>query len=349
MTERSQGAPDPDEPVEPPAIPTRGAALPQTGAPPHGGPQGRAAVTPAADLSAVRRTDAIFDALGARRAAASAERADPSTRAEPGFPGLAAGITAPFTALPAASAASAAWAQGDPDDPAVRLLSALISDVDEQAPAACRAAVRAAREPSADVKGVRGGEPAGSAVEDDRPHPHPPSGPRRRGPRAIVALGVAGAVLASTGVAAAGGGLTEHTTLGQGAAEAAGEAGKAGAERAEAGKTAAPRAPAPVRPLPVAITGPAERGPARAAGPAPDRPRRITIVRAKDRTKGLQDGPAPRPRTRMDGTDDGWSWPGVPSLETQVEAGERTRPRLEEIRKRWRQRADLQRERYDRD
>ncbi|XVQ12094.1 hypothetical protein ACQP1W_05800 [Spirillospora sp. CA-255316] len=338
MTERSHGAPDPDEPVEPPALPTRGAAFPQAGAPPHGPPQGRPEVPPTADLSAVHRTDAIIDALAGRRAAAFSEGAGPSTRPEPGFPGLAAGIAASFTSLPATSPG---WAQHDPDDPAVRLLSALISDVDEQVPAR-RAAVR---EPSAGARGARGGEPAGAAGEDDRPGS--PSGPRRRGPRTIVALGVAGAVLASTGVAAAGGGLTEHTALGPGA-ETSGEAGRTGAEPAESGKTAVPRAPAPVRPLPVAVTGPVEREPSRAVeGPAADRPRRAAIVRAKNKHRNLPDGPAPRPRTA--GTDGGWSfWTGVP-LETRIETGERTTPRLEEIRKRWRQRAGLHRGPYDRD
>ncbi|RSN71559.1 hypothetical protein DMH08_02030 [Actinomadura sp. WAC 06369] len=91
----------------------------------------------------MRRTDAIIDAMAARRAAGSADRAAPP----------------------------------DETDPAVRLLTALISDVEEPAPPV----------------------PAGP-------------GPRRRGPRTIVALGVAGAVLASTGVAAAGGGVSDRSS-----------------------------------------------------------------------------------------------------------------------------------------
>ncbi|MEV5825600.1 hypothetical protein AB0L25_08485 [Spirillospora sp. NPDC052242] len=126
MTERSPGAPNPAEPSRPHDVP---AAWGGSSAP--------------ADLSAVRRTDAIIDAMAARRAAGSADRAAPPDEA----------------------------------DPAVRLLTALISDVEEPAP----------------------------------PVPTGP-GPRRRGPRTIVALGVAGAVLASTGVAAAGSGVTDRSS-----------------------------------------------------------------------------------------------------------------------------------------
>jgi hypothetical protein len=83
-----------------------------------------------------------------------------------------------------------------------------------------------------------------------------------------------------------------------------------------------------------------EREPSRAAEPAAERPRRAAIVRAKDRDRDVPDGPAPRPRIAA--TDGGWaSWPGLP-LDTRIETGERTRPRLEEIRKRWRQRVGLQ-------
>ncbi|WP_262401612.1 hypothetical protein, partial [Actinomadura sp. CNU-125] len=102
MTERSPGAPNPAEPARPHDVP---------------GPSAFA------DLNAVRRTDAIIDAMAARRAAGTADRA-----VDRGAP------------------------SADDADPAVRLLSALIEHVEEPAPPV----------------------PAGP-------------GPRRRGPRTIVA------------------------------------------------------------------------------------------------------------------------------------------------------------------
>ncbi|MFA1549093.1 hypothetical protein [Actinomadura chokoriensis] len=116
---------------------------PNPAGPSHSGDAPAPAARPA-DLAAVRRTDALVEALAARRLPGAARPAD------------------------------------DPD-PAVRLLRALITDVDDQA---------------------------------DEPAPPAPSGPgsRRRGPRTIVALGVAGAVLASTGVAAAGGGGVDRSS-----------------------------------------------------------------------------------------------------------------------------------------
>ncbi|TDC75912.1 hypothetical protein, partial [Actinomadura sp. 7K507] len=62
-----------------------------------------------ADLGAVRRTDAIIESLAARRAAGSAPRSGAGTD----------------TARPR---------QADDPDPAVRLLHALISDVDDPGP-----------------------------------------------------------------------------------------------------------------------------------------------------------------------------------------------------------------------
>ncbi|MBB4778158.1 hypothetical protein [Actinomadura livida] len=134
-----RGAPDPAEPSNPGETRASGSGPPGT-----------------ADLGAVRRTDAVIDSLAARRAAGSA--AGSAARPHPGTE----------TGRPR---------QAEESDPAVRLLRALIDDVDDPG---C------------------GSEAA--------PPPPPPSGPgpRRRGPRTIVALGVAGAVLASTGVAAAG-------------------------------------------------------------------------------------------------------------------------------------------------
>ncbi|GAA4236816.1 hypothetical protein GCM10022254_47330 [Actinomadura meridiana] len=161
MTERGpftgmRGAPGPAEPSstgDPPATATGPQQIP--GLP--------------ADLGAVRRTDAIIDSLSARRAAGTAARS--TTGAETGAEGCAEGCRP---------------RQADEPDPAVRLLRALITDVDE------------APEAGADTTPAPPSPPA------------PGSGPRRRGPRTIVALGVAGAVLASTGVAAAGDGVSER-------------------------------------------------------------------------------------------------------------------------------------------
>lgn len=148
MTERGPGAPGPAEPSNPGD--TRApTSLPQATAPP-------------ADLGAVRRTDAILDSLAARRGAGSAARPLPGT--ETGRPRPA-----------------------EDSDPAVRLLRALIEDVDDP-----------------DSGGA--GRGAGPAPPSPPAPSGPGTGPRRRGPRTIVALGVAGAVLASGGVAAAGGG-----------------------------------------------------------------------------------------------------------------------------------------------
>src|SRR5690606_38097655 len=110
------------------------------------------ATVPPVDLAAVRRTDAIIESLAARGGAGSAGRS--LSGAETGRP-----------------------LQAEDADPAVRLLCALIDDVDDP----------------------------GTGATGPAPPSGPGPGPRRRGPRTIVALGVAGAVLASGGVAAAGG------------------------------------------------------------------------------------------------------------------------------------------------
>ncbi|GAA3965745.1 hypothetical protein GCM10023085_55300 [Actinomadura viridis] len=193
MTERSQGGPDPAEPS------TRGAAFPTppSDAPPTASAPGGSTERPAAtappgwDLTAVRRTDALLDALAGRGAAATE---------------AAAGTA----------------------DPAVRLLHALIRDVDEE-------------------------PPRRQASPGERPSP--PNGPRRRGSRTIVALGVAGAVLAGSGVAAAGG---EPGDAAQGANAAGTPPGayESGPGRAEAGKadaSAALRPGAPVTPRLVVV------------------------------------------------------------------------------------------------
>ncbi|MCQ0018541.1 hypothetical protein [Actinomadura madurae] len=151
MTERGpltgvRGGPNPAEPSHSGDAPS----------PPGGPPE---------DLGAVRRTDALIESLAARRRAGDrAARPGPAPEGSPSRP-------------PGERAA-------DDPDPAVRLLHALITDVDDP--------------------------DSGSGPGTAPPAPQGP-GPRRRGPRTIVALGVAGAVLASSGVAAAGG-VADQTT-----------------------------------------------------------------------------------------------------------------------------------------
>ncbi|MGI5206650.1 hypothetical protein ACQEU6_34390 [Spirillospora sp. CA-108201] len=209
MTERGpltglRGAPDPDEPA-------------RSGDAPAQAPPSRPPAVPPADLSAVRRTDALFESLAARDAAGSAAPADEPAEG------------------PAADAAEARRAAPPDDDrdPAVRLLRALIVDVDDQT---C-----------------------------DAPGPPAPSGPgpRRRGPRTIVALGVAGAVLASSGVAAAGGGVADRTAASP-APSASGAAEEADRTAdTDAGTLQRPRPPvrpAPEAGLPAARTQPGDPG-----------------------------------------------------------------------------------------
>jgi hypothetical protein len=162
LTERSTGAPEPVDPFR------RGDAP--------------AAEFPTGDLSAVRRTDAVFEAL-ARHAASFAPATEPAASAgEPaGAPADSDEAAEPGDAE--AELDERLRAAGAESDPAVRLLRALVADV---------------------------GEPG----TERRPGPEPPSGPRRRGRRTIVALGVAGTVLASGGVAAAGGDLTGRSAQG---------------------------------------------------------------------------------------------------------------------------------------
>ncbi|QKW39229.1 hypothetical protein HUT06_38680 [Actinomadura sp. NAK00032] len=162
-----------------------------------------AASPPAADLAAVRRTDALIESLAARRPAGPAPAAAPASPAPPAC-------------------------AGDDPDPAVRLLNALIIDVDDQ------------------------------TADPAPPAPPAPSGPRRRGPRTIVALGVVGAVLASTGVAAAGGGAADRSTAAApapraseqavpAAAPAAGDADAATRARPQEPSAAPAPAPEPTR------------------------------------------------------------------------------------------------------
>ncbi|WP_149258967.1 hypothetical protein [Actinomadura sp. K4S16] len=180
MTERGphtglRGAPDPDEPSSP-------------GDAPAPAPASRPVAAPPVDLSAVRRTDAIIESLAARDAAGTAAPAEGPT--EGPAEGSAEGPDEALRAGPPDDERDPAdEGRADDRDPAVRLLRALIVDVDDPT---CEAPDQSC----------------------DAPGPPAPSGPgpRRRGPRTIVALGVAGAVLASSGVAAAGGRDAERTT-----------------------------------------------------------------------------------------------------------------------------------------
>ncbi|WP_026415271.1 hypothetical protein [Actinomadura oligospora] len=204
MTERSRGAPDPTEPPCQDDAPTR-----------------------SADLSALYRTDALFEALAAR--------------GRPGSPLP----PAPGRRFPSGS------------DPVLGLLGALVADVDDGLPSASGARPRlhrtvetvtrhgadavSAEAAVADGVGVVDGASLSAVLPDesdavslepgevaagrsgsdgasrrdgdgDVPDQQQGSGSSRRGPRTIVALGVVGAVLATTGVAAAGVGLTEDQT-----------------------------------------------------------------------------------------------------------------------------------------
>ncbi|RFU43175.1 hypothetical protein DZF91_02625 [Actinomadura logoneensis] len=191
MTERSRGAPDPTESPSQDDAPS------------------------SADLSALYRTDALIEALSARALPG------PPLPLVPDVP------RRPLGARPAA-------------DPAFGLLSALVSDVDDGLPEVSGARPRLHRAADAVVRHradavVADGAASGdSGLRDDPDHSvpaspdaadaahadgtsrpdgdgdvpeQPESKPSRRGPRTIVALGVVGAVLATTGVAAAGGGL----------------------------------------------------------------------------------------------------------------------------------------------
>ncbi|MEW2355157.1 anti-sigma-D factor RsdA [Spirillospora sp. NPDC029432] len=254
MTERSQGAPDPAE-LSTPGPPTPGTVV--------------AFPAMAGDLGGVRRTDALIDALAARRAVGS-------------------------------------------DDPAARMLRALIRDVDELAPARHAPAPGPAQAPEDAPEPA----PADPGDGDRSPvPPAPPAGPRRRGSRTIVALGVAGAVLASGGVAAAGGGESGPPAP-QRAMGPAEEKIPNAPEPVEAATTLLPRAASPLRTVPAADPVPA-RPRARAEDDGPDREARRTPEHVKKRIAQIAEHGT---RPRRPGTG---SWPG-PGVE-----GWGTRPRLE--------------------
>ncbi|MEU5883670.1 hypothetical protein [Spirillospora sp. NPDC047279] len=262
MTERSRGAPDPAEPSVTDAAPAPGN------------------VTQAGDLNAVRRTDATFDALAPRRAALS-------SAAE----AAADDITAAGAALPPGMAA----------DPAVQLLRALVADVnagaapgldlgeqaagdslDQDAPCGGQDDAEVAAGAGAGVgtgfdAGITAGVTAG--VTADAGVEAASCGARRRAPRTILALGVAGVVLASTGVAAAGGGLgADRPSSAPVKPGVSGETHQAEADDTKSGGPEPSGSPAPRKAAP-APGRPAVRD------PAPDPIRQLEDL--KDRLDGL--------------------------------------------------------------
>ncbi|MWA03728.1 hypothetical protein F8568_025750 [Actinomadura sp. LD22] len=300
MTERSPGAPDPVGPSN------SGAAREPGNRPPA------PAVTLLADLGAVRRTDAIIDALAARRAVGSTAR----SAADRAVADRAGGERA---AADRAAAERLAAAGGDEAaaDPAVRLLRALIADVDDQDPG----------------RGAAGPPDPGPGTPPSAPGPKP----RRRGPRTIVALGVAGAVLASTGVAAAGGGATERAAAAPPAGSGAGVSGPA--ERHAKDTDAGTHADS--RPLPSAPAAPAPDADRPAAkAPATGDPGRQDFDRIKRHLEKFIPG-ADRPhRTapRRPGTPR--SAPAIRPDFPSAPSDDDTRRAIDDIRKRARQRLD---------
>ncbi|MFD0685568.1 hypothetical protein [Actinomadura fibrosa] len=305
MTERRPGAPDPAEPPH-------SGGRPSPEAPPH-----PPAVAQFADLGAVRRTDAIFQALAERRAAASAAAPDPGRA--PAAEQRPAGQSPAGPCLGEqclGEPCSAEQRPAEETDPAVRLLRALVTDVDDPAPG-----------------------------RDAPPEPGPaPSGPgtRRRGPRTIVALGVAGAVLASTGVAAAGGDLGEHS-----AAQSPGTVRFA--ERF--GRTPRPNAPdtdaeSRTRPRPIAIAPtPARPVAERSRPPSPQPsadPERAGSTRAKPRPDGY------RPRWPVPPATEPPAVPGRPSLKSgdAPPSADDLARRLDDIRRQTQRRIDQYRTPY---
>lgn len=216
------------------------------------------------DLGEVRRTDAVIEALAARRPPG------------PGEPDLAVG-----------------------------LLRALVEDVDDP--------------PSADRDGEPGGDPSGP-------------GPRRRhGPRTIVTLGVSGLVLASTGVAAAGGGFVEERP----AAPPVSAPALAGDTDREAGDTAVGTHERPAPPRGAAPSRPSD-GRGRAVAKQPDNPGRAELERLRRHLERLLAG-------RPDRRDPGRYGPSGRTIRRDTPDDLR-RLRLEDLRKRTEQ--HLNRYRY---
>ncbi|MFB4313529.1 anti-sigma-D factor RsdA [Actinomadura sp. 21ATH] len=223
---------------------------------------------------------------------------DPAELSTPGRPSPSTPATGSVVAFPALAGdlggvrrtdalidALAARGPVGSDDPAARLLRALIRDVDELAP------VRHAHAPAPAPAPEEAPEPApGDPGDGDRPVP--PAGPRRRGSRTIVALGVAGAVLATGGVAAAGGG-TGGPPASQRAMGPSEQKIPRAPEPVESVTTLLPRAAPPARPVPAAE--PAARPRPRAAEDGPDREARRTPEQVKERIAQIAEhGTRPR-------------------------------------------------------
>ncbi|REE98191.1 hypothetical protein [Thermomonospora umbrina] len=220
MTERSDVAPDPADP-------------------PSGGDTPGSAFW---NLTAVRRSDALMEALAARAPLPPTDRTERPERA----------------------------------DPAVRLLHALVADVDADThrPSADR---RPRPVPATVITTVPASEPG---AESGR-------GGRHRRPRMIVVIGVMGplltGVLATTGVAAAQGGLSDRLSPGPGAGERhTRERETTVGLRVRRGGLRASFASRPVQTAPVADAGP-RRSPEPPAEAAPARPRPRSGERLRDR------------------------------------------------------------------
>ncbi|MCP2335564.1 hypothetical protein [Actinomadura rupiterrae] len=275
------------------------------GAPDPSESAGREAPARSADLPALYRTDALIEALAARAVAGS-----PPPPA-PHLPHL-------------------------PADPALGLLGALIADVDEgltrpSAPVRPRLQGEADAHRSADMDLLPADVPPDHRDGDADVPQQQGGGPSRRGPRTIVALGVAGAVLATTGVAAAGGGLVETPS----AAPAARSAGKPGPSRegrsAKEEKSALPH-PSAGRPPGTPPTRPHKGKPGSgkpgASGTGSPSPRKTPDLeqQLKKRLEDLLHGRPQRQPAKQD------------------DPVEETRRRLDEIRRRAEQRIDQYRD-----
>ncbi|MFC5180356.1 hypothetical protein [Actinomadura harenae] len=320
MTERSRGAPDPTEPPCRTESPCHIESSCRTGSPClDDAPVG------SADLSTLYRTDALIEALAAR---------------------VLPGSSLPLVSdPPPASDASRRPRPVAGPDPVPGLLAALIADVDEGLPALSAARPRlhrtfeTATRHGADavstevvsagavtagesVPGSNSGSDGSSRRNGDGDVPEQQgSGPSRRGPRTIVALGVVGAVLATTGVAAAGGGLAGSPTASS-AARIAGRPAPSGQVKAggDGTSSAKPQPPAGRR-APRAHeekhragrSGASDKGTAKKRGPSDEERLRNRLDEL------LKDRPPRHPPTRSD-------------------AADRLRRRLEEIRRRVEQR-----------
>ncbi|MEV4256637.1 hypothetical protein AB0J52_26030 [Spirillospora sp. NPDC049652] len=335
MTERSRGAPDPTESPSKDDAPS------------------------SADLSALYRTDALIEAL--------------SARAHPGSPLPLAPDVSPRPR----GARSAS-------DPALGLLGALISDVDEGLPEVPRARPRLHRVAdtvsrhradavAADgVTAERSEPPLAASLPDeaDRPYaadvsaaeateagspvvPNAATGrapldgtsrqdgdgdvpeqqgsrPSRRGSRTIVALGVVGAVLATTGVAAAGGGLVGSPTAAS-AVRTSGKPSPSGQGKAGGGDASSTRSQVPAARPPAAPSGRGQKEKPRSGAPGTDASGRHDFAdeeaRLRKRLNELLKGRPPgRPQTHVDPVDE-------------------TRRRLAELRRRNERRGDHRRHR----